>query len=61
MSEEIKEYEPTHDWEITAWEYDDTFFKCKNCGLRTHRRRGYPAFTPKECVKEELDPCKRRM
>lgn len=58
MSEEIKEYEPCHDWEITAWEYDCTFFQCRICKLKTHRGRGYPAFTPKQCVEEELEPCK---
>lgn len=31
-----------HEWRITSWEYDDTFFRCERCGVETHQQRGYP-------------------
>lgn len=31
-----------HDWKITVWEYDSTFFRCVNCDKKTWRGRGYP-------------------
>jgi hypothetical protein len=31
-----------HDWVITNWEYDDTFFCCRRCKKKTNCRRGYP-------------------
>jgi len=32
-----------HDWQQTAWEYDDSFFRCRRCGLEVNQRRGIPA------------------
>jgi hypothetical protein len=46
-----------HDWETTAWMYDDTFFRCRKCGLKTHCRRGTPARTVAECAQARIAPC----
>ena len=32
-----------HEWEQTAWEYDDSFFRCRRCGLEVNQKRGIPA------------------
>jgi hypothetical protein len=47
-----------HVWEQTGWEYDDSFFTCKNCHLKTNCRRGYPAKTVEECQLAGIVPCK---
>jgi hypothetical protein len=31
-----------HDWEQVGWEYDDSFFRCKRCGLKVNQRSGVP-------------------
>lgn len=31
-----------HDWHQVGWEYDDSFFECRKCGLRVSQRRGIP-------------------
>ncbi len=46
-----------HDWEQTGWEYDDSFFRCRICGLKTHCRRGYPSATPADCRASRILPC----
>ena len=34
-----------HDWQQTFQAYDDTFFRCRRCGLEVNRRRGTPGPT----------------
>lgn len=56
---DVNTYAHAHDWQITSWEYDDTFFQCRICKLKTHCRRGYPAKTAKECIESGINPCKK--
>jgi hypothetical protein len=46
-----------HDWEITNQAYDDTFFSCGLCHMKTAQRRGTPARTVEECQRQGIRPC----
>ena len=55
---EVILWEPVHDWEQTGWEYDDSFFTCTKCGLKTHQKKQYPPDTAKACREAGLEVCK---
>src|SRR5262249_43741527 len=46
-----------HVWKQVGWEYDDSFFRCDVCGLKTHQRRGTPAETAAECAESGIRAC----
>lgn len=48
---------PVHEWKQVAWEYDDDFFECVRCFVKTNSRRGMPARTVVDCQKAGLAPC----
>ncbi len=47
-----------HEWETTQWGYDFYAYTCTLCKLETTTRRGYPARTVEECLKDGIQPCK---